>query len=443
MRALILLAAAGLAAGTGAAQTPTQPPAQAAAAGIDHPVRITLKEALERARLYGQQFLQANIATQLAHQDVVQAKAALLPTAVGFSQFIYTQPNDTLTGIFVSNDGPHVYNEQAQVHGDIYAPTKLADYHRFMAAEAVAAARAEVAARGLYATVALDYYTLAVAGRKVANAEQALREAQNFLSVTQKLEQGGEAAHSDVIKAEIQVEQRVRDLQDARLAADKARFAFAVLLFPDFRQDFSVEDDLETAAPLPPFPEMQQMAGRNNPDIRAAQATVQMQNFALSSARAGYYPAISFDYFYGINANQFAIHDPAGHNLLGSVAQAQLTVPVWNWGATRSKVKQAELQVQLAKNDLSYTQRQLLSELQSYYLEAQVAASQVATLRHSMELSADSLRLTILRYEAGEVTVLEVVDAQNTLILARNAFDDGLVRYRTALANLQTLTGVF
>jgi hypothetical protein len=33
------------------------------------------------------------------------------------------------------------------------------------------------------------------------------------------------------------------------------------------------------------------------------------------------------------------------------------------------------------------------------------------------------------------------VDAQTTLILARNAYDDGLVRYRVALAALQTLTG--
>jgi outer membrane protein TolC len=39
--------------------------------------------------------------------------------------------------------------------------------------------------------------------------------------------------------------------------------------------------------------------------------------------------------------------------------------------------------------------------------------------------------------------VLEVVDAQNTATLARNAFSDGESRYRVALANLQTLTGNF
>jgi outer membrane protein TolC len=58
-----------------------------------------------------------------------------------------------------------------------------------------------------------------------------------------------------------------------------------------------------------------------------------------------------------------------------------------------------------------------------------------------MELSTESLRLTTLRYRAGEATALEVVDAQSTLVQAREAYDSGMVRYRIALANLQTLTG--
>jgi outer membrane protein TolC len=48
-----------------------------------------------------------------------------------------------------------------------------------------------------------------------------------------------------------------------------------------------------------------------------------------------------------------------------------------------------------------------------------------------------------MRYQAGEATVLEVVDAQNTLTQSRNAYADGQWRYRQAIANLQTLTGNF
>ena len=55
----------------------------------------------------------------------------------------------------------------------------------------VARAKADVAGRGLVATVVQNYYTLVAAGRKAASAQQSLREAQQFLDITQRQENGG------------------------------------------------------------------------------------------------------------------------------------------------------------------------------------------------------------------------------------------------------------
>ena len=90
---------------------------------------------------------------------------------------------------------------------------------------------------------------------------------------------------------------------------------------------------------------------------------------------------------------------------------------------------------------LSQTQRQVMSNLYSMYNEVLAAKSAIEKLQHVTELAAESLRLTSLRYQAGESTALEVVDAQNTLVQTRNAVDDAEARYRVALAEIQTLTG--
>jgi outer membrane protein TolC len=92
---------------------------------------------------------------------------------------------------------------------------------------------------------------------------------------------------------------------------------------------------------------------------------------------------------------------------------------------------------------LSQTQRLLLSNLYSTYNEASVARSAVERLRRTADLATESLRLVNLRFQAGTSPALEVVDAENTLTLARNSYDDAQARYRVALANLQTLTGSF
>jgi outer membrane protein TolC len=430
-----------------AVQMPSpQPPGMPSPQGAGTP--LTLQEALTQARLNAQQARAALTAADLAAEDRRQARAALLPSLNEFNQYIHTQANGTLSGVFVANDGPNVYTTWLTVHGEVFDPGKWAEYRSAAAAEAVARARADVASRGLVATIVQNYYTLVASVRKAANANQSLQEAQTFLTITQQQETAGEVAHADVVKAQIQVVQRQRDAQEAELTALKSRLGLSVLVFPDYRENITVADDLQKVAPLPPLEGVRAAATGYSPDVRAAEASVQQETSGVSVARSGYLPSVSFDYFYGINANQFAIYGPPPEGvpldrvrLLGSSFQAQLTMPLWNWGATQSKLRQAHLRVQQANVELTLAQRQLLASVNTFYREAQVARDQADSLRSSLDLATESLRLTTLRYQAGEVTVLEVVDAQTTLRDARNAYDDGLVRYRVALAALQTLTG--
>jgi outer membrane protein TolC len=422
--------------GLSAQQSPPVEPAPTA------PLTITFADALQRARLYGVDLQTANIAALLAREDRIQAKAALLPQTQQVDEFIYTQPNGTPSGVFVPNDGPHVYYLYAQAHQDL-SFARRAEYHRAQAAEALAQAKADLAARGLFGTLVQDYYGLAIAQRRLANAQQSLTDARAFQDLTQKQEQGGEAAHADVVKAQLQTQQRERDVGDAQLSIEKARLTLSVLLFPDFQQNFQLVDDLEQAPPLGSFEELQQQAQAKSPELHIAQASLRQEAADVSAARATYLPAPFFDYFYGIQANQLAHYDREHHDNLGSVVQVGVNIPLWTWGATQSKVRQAQLRQRQANLELGLAQRQLLVNLNSFYREAQLAQSQLDSLRSSLALSAESLRLTILRYQSGEATALEVVDAQNTLAAARNAVDDGLSRYRIAIANLQTLTGNF
>jgi outer membrane protein TolC len=416
------------------------------AAGAQTPLVITLQDALARAKQYGMQIQSANLNLALAREDQVQAKAAGLPSLNAFNQFIYTEGNGTPSGVYVANDGVHVYNEQAVVHEEVLTYVRRGEIRRAMAAEAVARAKIEVAQRGLNSTVVQYYYAILAAQRRLVNAQTSLREAEQFLDITQKQENGGEVAHADVIKAQITLQQRRRDLQDAQFNIDKGLIALAVLIFPDFRSGFAVEDDVQQSALLPPLPEAQAKATATSPDLLSARFSLQQAGYEFDIARYAYLPSFSLDFFYGIDANQFGIHadrtaGEAARQNLGYSAQATLNVPVWNWGATRSKVKQAELKQQQAQLDLTLAQRTLQGNLQLAYSEAQAAQAQLDSLRGSVDLAAESLRLTLLRYQAGEANALEVVDAQTTATQARNANDDGLVRYRVAVVNLQTLTG--
>ena len=405
-------------------------------------LRLTFEDALARARKNSTQFLAAQTDAAIVRQDRYQAAAALLPTVTYNNQALYTQSNGPGNPVrYIANNAVHEYVSQANVHESIDL-LSVSNYRRASAASALAKARAEIASRGLVVTVVQSYYAVAAAQQKLEAAKKNGDEGDSFLKLTQDLERGGEVAHADVIKAELQVQDRHRQLLEAQLGLLNARLDFAVLIFPDFNDNFELAEDLHASVPLPTLAEVQQRAARDNPDLRAALAAVQQAGHDVTGARAGYLPSLSFDYWYGIDAPQFAVNGPNGVSNLGSSAAATVNIPVWNWGATQSRIKQAELRRTQAQQELSLAQRKLLAEIKSLYAEAETALNELSGLNRAAELSAESLRLITLRYKGGEATVLEVVDAQTTFAQANAAYQDGAVRYRVALANLQTLTGV-
>jgi len=407
--------------------------------------------------MYGGQVQGANLGVLQAAEDRFQAQKSSLPTINAFNQYINTQGNGTPSGTFVANDGVHIYNEQAVVHEEALLLVRHGELNRAMAAEAVARAKVDVAARGLNATVIQNYYAILSAQRKAANTQTSVMEAERFVDITQKQEKAGEAARADVVRAQMALPPLRRDLQEARVAVEKAKIALGVLIFPDFNAEFNVADDLDQPAVLRPIEEAQTLATSSSPDLRVASASIEEAGYDTKVARYGYLPSLGIDLFYGIDANQFAIRtthptqDTGRSTLpnyqvnprqnLGYVAQATLNIPVWNWGQTRSKIKQAEQRQTQAQADLQLAQKTLQGNLAEAYAEARGALGQLDSLRESVSLAAENLRLTVIRYQAGEATAFEVVDSQNTLTQARNGLNDGLARCRVALATIETLIG--
>ncbi len=416
------------------------------------PVTITFQDALDRARKNDPTFLGAQSDAQSALEDRKQALAGMLPQVTTSTQYLGTQGNGkTPTGRFVTNDGVHVYREWGVFHEDISPNTYLrTGYTRAQAAEALAKAKAEIARRGLTVALTKDFYGLTVSQRKYATAQQALDQSSRFLQITQDAEREGQAAHSDVIKAQIQYGQQQQAFDEARLQMEEDRLTLAVLIFPDLNENFTIVDDLDSATALPAFPEIQAMAAHESPDMRVALETLREADLDVKAAKAAFLPSLTVDTDYGIEANAFALRSstpafPEAGPLpnLGYFVTAALNIPVWDWGTLRSKLHQSEYRQLQTKAQVSQAQRQLMSNLYASYNEAMVARAAVERTRDTANLATESLRLVNLRYSGGSSTVLDVVDAQNTLILARNAYDDAQARYRLALATLQTMTGTF
>jgi outer membrane protein TolC len=422
----------------GLAQQVTGPP----------PTAITLEQAIALARANEPSFAAAAANARVASIDHSIARAALLPNAAYHNQVLYTQPNGSTNGggpvgsqaspKFIANNAVHEYASQGIIN-ETLGLQQVTAVSRASAAAAVAAAELEIARRGLVDAVTSLYYQALASDRKVDVARRAAGEAVSFTTLTQQRETAREAAHADVVKAQLQQQQRDRDLSDALLGQQKSRLDLGVLLYPDPRTAYTLVPG--QVVPLPARADVDAAAMRLNPELRQALASLRVSNLDVTAARAAYLPDLGLNFTYGIDAVQFAVNGRDGVKNLGYSASVMLDIPVWDWLSTQHRVRQAEILRDVAHTALNATQRRLIAQLDEFYAEAGTSRDQLQSLDQSVQTASESLRLTRLRYTAGEATVLEVVDAQNSLTTAEIAREDGTVRYQLAMTNLQLLTG--
>ena len=404
-------------------------------------VSISLEDAIKRAQSSSTAFAASNTDAQVAQSERTIARSALLPNVVYHNQYLYTQGTGAPNSFrFIANNAVHEYVSQGSVTETI-GGAALADYRRSTAEAAAARARLEVARRGLVVTVVGNYYGVFASDAKLAVAQRALDEANHFGSITGKRESNGEVAHADSVRAALQIQQRQRELNDAKLAADRARLDLGVLLFSDPATPYTLSTTIDALPALPARSEIETAATAHNPDLKAAMESLHAAQLGVTSARFGYLPDLALNYSYGIDSPQFAVHAPDGSRNLGYSASVTLDIPVWDWFATHSKVHESVVRREQARIELTATQRQLVASLREAYQEAQVSLDQLQLLDKSVQSARESLRLTNLRYTSGEGNVLEIVDSENTLVQAETSRADGAARYFNALATLQTLTG--
>jgi outer membrane protein TolC len=417
-------------------------------------VPITLERAISLARSNEPAFAAAAANARVAALDHSIARAALLPNAIYHNQYFYTQANGIHSSgsaigaqslpIFIANNAVHEYTSQAVVNETLGLPQTI-EVSRTAAAASVAAAQLEIARRGLVLTVTGLFYQELAAEHKVTVAQRTAEEATNFTNLTQQRESAREGAHADVVKAQLQQQQRDRDLAEALLGAQRSRLDLAVLLFADPRTAYTLSQD--PVGPLPARDDVDANAMRLNPELREAVSSLRVNTLQVAAARAAYLPDLAVNFTYGIDAPQFAakgrfnVVDGVRPQNAGYSAFATVDIPVWDWLSTQHRVRQSEILRDVAHTALTATQRRLVAQLDESYSEAATARDELQSLELSVQTATESLRLTRLRYSAGEATVLEVVDAENSLTMAEMSREDGTVRYQLALKNLQLLTG--
>src|SRR5204863_2166046 len=125
----------------------------------------------------------------------------------------------------------------------------------------------------------------------------------------------------------------------------------------------------------------------------------------------------------------------------GTLAAANVDVPLFDWGATFSKLRQAQLRTRQAELKRQLITRDLYLQFATARQQTLTAAARVDNARRALADAERNVTISIARYRAGEAPVTEATDAQSTRAQQRLALQQALFDYQVAMAHLREAAG--
>jgi outer membrane protein len=187
----------------------------------------------------------------------------------------------------------------------------------------------------------------------------------------------------------------------------------------------------------------QELALLNNLNIQIQQDAAKLAEQDIARNQAGHLPTLDAVASYTDSyANGSVSRFGTGNELqVGSIG-LQLQIPLYEGGATSSRVRQAVLNKQKAQDDLDLVRRQTELDTQRAYLNFSSSIAQLKALDQAVISSQSQLDATQLGYQVGVRTSVDVLNAQQQLYSAKRDAMQARYSYLTNIIRLKTAAGI-
>lgn len=302
---------------------------------------------------------------------------------------------------------------------------------REAASQSLTAAQNEIRA-----TVRTAYYNVLAAGWGVTIREEALKTTQARLDNARKVFEVGSLARFDVLRLETEVARAQADVIDAQNALALVKSALNNAMGRPIETPFDAVD-VESMVPSASEGELVQLAMTKRPEIAAAEAGVRALGRVKETEERGLKPslALSGQYTRTIDALR-------GQRVNQVVGVASLTIPLYDSGITRARVRAAQEDQTQARVRLEQLRLGITLQVRQAWLRLKNAREQLDVANKLVDLQAEALRLAEVRFNEGEGILLDVNQAQTDLTAARVSQNNARYQLLAAIAELKLAAGV-
>ena len=403
-------------------------------AGQGGPRVVTLEEAVRLAVDRNPGVIAAEAATRSAEATQLQARGAWLPSLSVGSVYGNSSNErfDQSTGQLVSEN----YNASLDAGITLFSGGRRLTQLRAADREIVAAGATEVARRfeaGQAAKVA--YYAAAAAADLVRVADQRLERARQQMGFAEARYEVGTSTTSDLLRAEIELENAELGAYEARSGLRAAGLALGRAIgVPEEVQPAEIR--LPSAAPaLEPLEALVARASSSSPAVVAAEAAAASSRAQRLAAYTPYLPSIQLNGGYDWFSFQFP-PDQRSWSL-----RLSASLPVFNNFQREAALIRAGAQERAAESRAEDAVLAARVAVEQAVRAIELAERRAAVTGRTVALATEDLRVQEERYQIGATTILELQASQVALAEAETAAVRARQGLATAVAALETVLG--
>ena len=411
-------------------------------------IYLDLERSLDLALKNNYLILEKKAQIKAAYENLKVARSEFLPklnTSYGYTR-LKESPYAILRGIpgepsFVT--GPkNNYTWDIEFDQPIFTGFYLTNKYRLSKLGINIAKLEDIEARQeIVKQVKVAYFQVLLAEKYKEVAEIAVKNLEAHLKDAQALYDAGIIPMNDLLKSKVALANAKQDLVRAENNLKATISAFNILLALDVNQPVRLKDILAYRPLGISLDEAIEIAIGQRPELKLLAERIKQMELQIRLAKSSYYPQIAMVGRYERIGNHPNVNGNGYTNPYNFYLTLQAKWTFWEWGKTRSKIKELNWKKVALNREFSRMKDKVKLQVKNAYLHLKTAEKNIETARISVGQAKENYRITDLQYKEQVTTSTEVLDAQTLLTQAQNNYYGALYRYNTAIAELERAIG--
>lgn len=406
---------------------------------------LTLKTAIEIALKNNYHILLSKNNSTIAQNNVTLGNAGFLPQVTGD----YTTTRSIQNTKQTRNDGTVNNIHGAKNSSTSYGPNlnwtifngfgMFANYDELKQLDRLSELQARDTIQNTLASVIDTYYNLINLNEQLKALQGAIVISRTQLRYAKDKLQVGRASGLDVLNAQVNLNTDTANYLNQLQQFKSAKIQMNQLLVRDLQTDFAVADTIVVDHNLV-LGDILSRAESQNPAILSAQINKRVSEINLRQVRASRYPQVSVNSGYALTNSQTPAGFTLAQNVRGFTYGLTASINIFNGFNQNRLERNARIGIDNANINYKQTMLDVKAQISNLYVSYLSGLDLIKLGQSNVEVAKRNLDISLEKYKLGNITPLEIREAQRNYLDAQSKFFAAQYQSKSAEIMLKEIT---